>query len=313
MKVKTVVKGILTFVPGLENILPSQGTGGTDSSEYCYGVWFKHLTNLWESGLRSIPNSIAELGPGDSLGVGLAAMLSGVNNYCALDVVRYSNTEFNLRIFDELVDLFKRRAGRPSKGWPDYDEFLDEHLFPSHILTKEVLEISLSQERIERIRKALENLGTDCGEISIKYMAPWADDCVIQKETVDLIISHSVLEHITDMENTYQALYLWLKQGGMMSHQIDFKSHGLSEKWDGHRAISEWMWKIAVGKRKFLINREPHSVHLEMMRKNNFKIVLDLKRVRTDGIQRSELSKKWKDLSAEDLTCSGALIQACKE
>ena len=83
-----------------------------------------------------MPLTLAELGPGDSIGIGLSAMLSGVDNYYALDVVEYSNTEFNLKIFDELVELFKGRAAGPGNGWPDYSQHLNKHRFPNHILTE---------------------------------------------------------------------------------------------------------------------------------------------------------------------------------
>jgi hypothetical protein len=76
---------------------------------YCYEVWLKHLTLLWANGLRTIPDTVAELGPGDSLGTGLAALLSGANHYYALDIIRYADTPRNLMIFDQLVDLFQRR------------------------------------------------------------------------------------------------------------------------------------------------------------------------------------------------------------
>jgi len=82
MKITPVVKGLLTLVPGISGILPKPGTGGTNSALYCYEVWLKHLTMLWENGMRFLPNTLAELGPGDSLGVGPAAMLSGINNNC---------------------------------------------------------------------------------------------------------------------------------------------------------------------------------------------------------------------------------------
>jgi hypothetical protein len=103
--------------------------------------------------MQTIPNTIAELGPGDSLGVGLAAMLSGVNDYYSLDIVRYSNTTHNIKVFDELVELFKTRAARPPRGWPDYDMYLDQRLFPSIILTKEKLEASLLYEMLLSIKR----------------------------------------------------------------------------------------------------------------------------------------------------------------
>ena len=55
-----------------------------------------------------------------------------------------------------------------------------------------------------------------------------------------------------------------------MSHQIDFTSHGVTEKWNGHRAYSDLLWKIIVGKRKYLINREPVSTHIGLMEKYDF-------------------------------------------
>ena len=46
MKAKHLVKGLATFVPGSEHLLPGTKTRGTDSALYCYGVWIKHLTML---------------------------------------------------------------------------------------------------------------------------------------------------------------------------------------------------------------------------------------------------------------------------
>src|SRR5882672_7706430 len=111
MEVIPVIKGIMTYVPGVTNQLAKRRTSGTASAKYCYEVWLKHLTMLWESGMRVIPDALAELGPGSSLGIGLAALLSGVRRYYALDVVGYANTECNLIVLDQLVDFFSRRLG----------------------------------------------------------------------------------------------------------------------------------------------------------------------------------------------------------
>jgi hypothetical protein len=120
LEMKSLIKGLLTYIPGIYPIFRSRGTGtkDSDSGSYCYGVWLKHLTLLWENNVRSIPHTIAELGPEDSLGVGLAAILSGVSNYYGLDVIRHSATARNLRIFEELADLFKARAARRRRDGP---------------------------------------------------------------------------------------------------------------------------------------------------------------------------------------------------
>jgi len=98
-----------------------------------------------------------------------------------------------------------------------------------------------------------------------------------------------------------------------MSQQIDFGSHALSKEWNGYRAYPELLWKIIMGKRPFLINRQPYSVHIDIINNSGFKIICNLKRYSMeDGIQRSQLSAYWKDISDDDLTCSGAFIQAQK-
>lgn len=309
---RPAIKGVLTLIPGVRRLLPAGAGGGTHSASYCYGVWLKHLTLLWENGMRSIPNTLAELGPGDSLGVGLSAMLSGVDHYYALDVVRFSNVHANLEVFDELVTLFRSRAARPTKGWPDFDAHLNSSLFPDHILSDDQLDKTLCADRVAAIRNILSNPHQHNEQLSIRYMAPWSDDSVIKNESVDVILSHSVLEHVTDLENTYRALYEWLKPSGRMTHQIDFTSHGLSEKWNGYWAYSELLWRIVLGKRPYLINRQPHSVHLDLIRRNGFSLICDATMHRTDGIRRSDLSSYWQRIADDDLSCSGAFIQVVK-
>ena len=127
--------------------------------------------------------------------------------------------------------------------------YLDSNPFPSHILNGPLLSEILAAKRIEAIRRAIETPDDHAGELepAIKYMVPWSDDSVIETNSVDVILSHSVLEHVRDLDKTYRVLYSWLRPKGMMSHQIDFESHGFSQKWNGYRKYSELLWKIMNG------------------------------------------------------------------
>jgi hypothetical protein len=311
MRLAPVARGLLTYVPALNDLLPSKSVGHTESAAYCYGVWMKHLTLLGAHGLEEIPQTVAELGPGESLGVGLCALLSGASHYVGLDVVAYSNPQRNQRILKDLIPMFRDRAANPDKGWPNIASYLDERQFPSHILTDEVLARSLAPERLEAIARAV-TLPSSLDPVTAEYKAPWADKHVINENSVDLVISHSTLEHVVDLPGTYRALYQWLKPGGWMSHQIDFKSHGLTKRWNGFRACSEPVWKIALGRRPYMINREPGSVHLRLMQEAGFKLVTEQKFMRKDGIRREELAPRWADISEEDLNCSGLYVIARK-
>src|SRR5215216_4420238 len=85
MRLTPVARGLLTLVPALHDLLPARNVGHTASAQYCYGVWLKHLTLLHAHGMTTMPQSLAELGPGDSLGVGMCALLSGSEHYVGLD------------------------------------------------------------------------------------------------------------------------------------------------------------------------------------------------------------------------------------
>jgi len=307
-----VLKGALTFAPGVKQYLHKRGFGSTNSASYCYAVWLKHIVLLNQCGYKNNANVMAELGPGGSLGLGLAAILSGINKYYALDVVKYVNVENNLAVLDELVDLFRSRSSRPTKGWPDFDEYLSEDLFPHNILTKELLEYTLAPKRIEAIRAALRSPGEQIDGIEINYQAPWNKSGFIKDNSVDLLLSQSTLEHVEDLPETYEFLARWMKPGGWMSHQIDFQSHGISEYWDGYRKYSELVWKIVKGKRQYLINRAPQGDHLKYLAENGFTIELNLKHSKSGDPQLPAIQRatRWKNLSEDDLNTTSSFLVA---
>jgi SAM-dependent methyltransferase len=313
---RPVLSGALSLVPGANQLTGRsrrKGTGGTNAASYCYGVWLKHLTLARSNGMQGIPGTVAELGPGDSIGTGLAAMLSGSNHYFAFDIIQHANIDMNLRVFDELVGLFRARTDRPSKGWPDFDGQMGGKLFPHHILTPQVLEGSLSADRVEAIRQRIQDPSANTDELSVRYMVPWRDPSIVRPGSVDLILSHSCLEHVDALDATYEAMRLWLRPGGFMTHQIDYTDHGLARNWNGYRTCPEWAWRLTRGKGYFLINREPHSVHLEQMRRHELEVVCDMRfeRVR-DSVERAALAPKWRSLDDADLYCASAFVQARK-
>ena len=57
---------------------------------YCYAVWLRHLIVLDRYGFSGKDAAIGELGPGDSIGTGIAALLSGARRYVGLDAVPYA-------------------------------------------------------------------------------------------------------------------------------------------------------------------------------------------------------------------------------
>jgi hypothetical protein len=84
-----------------------------------------------ESGLDTKPQVIAELGPGDSLGTGIAALLSGASKYYALDFISHVTAERNVQMLHELAELFGRRADIPDEAeFPTVIPKLKSYRFP---------------------------------------------------------------------------------------------------------------------------------------------------------------------------------------
>ena len=109
------------------------------------------------------------------------------------------------------------------------------------------------------------------------------------------------MEHVNDIEMSYKAMADWIKPGGYMSHQIDMSAHGVTSKWNGYRQYPDFIWRMIVGKKPYLINREPCSKHLSLIKKNGFSELCCMKKYDDDGIERSLLSSRWKSISDDDL------------
>lgn len=305
-----ILKGIATWIPGLYRA-DAGSTGGTNSARYCYGVWMRHLVLAARSGLSTDPRVVAEVGPGDSLGLGLAALLTGADIYYAFDAVAYAGREQNAAILRELVTLLKNREQIPGdREFPRIKPQLESYEFPRHILNDERLDKSLESSRVARIEQAL--AGRKTGVIEIAYIVPWFDERVLLPQSVDLVVSQAAMEHLEDPAHAYHSLGRWLKPGGYMSHQIDFGSHELAREWNGHWAYGDLVWRLVKGRRPYLLNRQSLSAHKALIEREQFDIVLATKVHDTGGIGRRRLAGRFKHLSNEDLTTRSVFIQAVK-
>ncbi|HEX2922119.1 MAG TPA: hypothetical protein VHO50_13225 [Bacteroidales bacterium] len=304
-----IAKGAFKHLPGVSKRF--RRTGGTIESRYCYSVWMRHL-KYWSKHRNKVPVTVAELGPGDSLGTGFAALLSGARRLFALDVVKYWDNDRNLRIFNELVDLFRKRVPVPDNTeYPKVRPFLSDYSFPSSILTDDDLKESLSESRLEIIRKEIIDIDNP-RNIYIKYKIPWHDPYVITANSIDFIYSQAVLECIDDLDNTYLSMCRWMKPGALMSHTIDLKSHGLTSEWNGHWKFNDFEWYLVKGGRRFLINRQPLSTHIEMHKRHGFEILTNESIKSFNKLDPDVLSKRFRGLSEEDRTTSGVYVLSRK-
>jgi len=259
MNYKKLIRGIISYIPILKHILRKKGTGGSNSAEYCFKTWEGHSNYLYKNGFKFPINSLAEIGPGDSLGIGLTALLTGTKKYISLDNIRHSSSGNNNLVLDELVKILRVKLNSASEIPPFFN--------------KEIIEKNLQKENLMKIRSAISNSSGE-GEI-INYIVPWQNKENIQPDSLDLVISHAVMEHVLDLESVYSAIYKWLKPGGYGSHVIDYKAHELSDKWFEHWEFSETVWRILMHGRIYPINRMPYSFHKKLFERLGFIIMME--------------------------------------
>jgi hypothetical protein len=177
----------------------------------------RHLVLARTNGFAEPIKAMAELGPGDSLGVGLAAMLTGVDRYFALDCKPFASSDQNIQILGELLQLFTSRADIPGdEEFPHVYPKLSGYKFPAWLPELQVAQ-PFDEPRGAAIWRGIESgcsgvLALE-SPISMKYVAPWNNSCEILSGSVDMVKSQAVMEHVDDVASTYKLSSMWLRPG----------------------------------------------------------------------------------------------------
>jgi len=298
---KLILYGLYSWL-----VTPPVGTGGSVSARYCYSVFLRHRLLAARHGLLPPVSSVVELGPGDSLGVGLMALLTGTERYHAVDAVRHASPATNLAVFEGLVTLLRNRAPIPADGdCAEIRPLIDKHDFPSHLFDDAALEAALLPQRLDAIRRELRG---DLSSGIIRYLAPWGELRSLPAGSVDWVFSQAVMEHVDRPAHTYREAFRCLRPGGFMSHQIDFRSHETAPEWNGHLKYPGWQWRLMRGNRPWFINRLPYSAHLRMQQDAGFTILDEMPQTQPNALRRSQLAREFETMTQQDLQVAGAMI-----
>jgi SAM-dependent methyltransferase len=155
---------------------------------------------------------VLELGPGDSLGLGLRLLAAGASQVVAVDrfAIRY-DPGFEAEVYRELLE-------RLPTGERDRAE---DAVRPGPAPNPERLQLVAGagiEEAPERFEPA----------------------------SFDVILSIAVLEHVQDSDSTFAAMDRLLRPGGFMVHAIDFRDHRMFTAGGGHPleflTVSDRVW-----------------------------------------------------------------------
>lgn len=293
------------------SIMKRPGSGGSFSSKYCYSVWLRHLIHLEQNGLlnKKPVEKIAEIGPGDSLEIGMSALLTGATEYYAFDVIEHTKSTDQLEILSKLSNYFLDKIDIPYRE-PEFRNtkpIVDNNSFPEFLIKE--ISIENISDRTRQISNALNDKESS---VKIEYIVPWYEKEIALKGQIDLIISQAVMEHVDDIQDAYSKMYEWLRPGGIITHQIDYKAHEMTKEWYGHWYLSDPVWSFLLEGRKYSINRYPHSAHIKAIEKAGFEIKNIVPFNQENKLKDKLPAIKNRVFTKEDMTISSALIQAVK-
>ena len=278
-KLPHLAKGLLTWAPPLAAWRARRGEHAAPA-RYCYAVWLRHLVLLAGHGFRPAGARVAELGPGQSLGVGLAALLCGAASYTGLDLVAHAARQDLAATLEALAALLGR--GEPI---PDEREFpllrprLDGYAFPDGL--------------VDRSRIAARTAAVQEGLVA--YHAPWRLDD-LAPGSLDLVLSQAVLQSVDDPGGAYRAMRAWLRPGGLGSHVLDLGAAGTAPWWNGHWAYTERQWRVVRGRRPYLLNRAPLGEHLALAARAGLEVVRVVREAAPGALPAERLAAPFRGL-----------------
>jgi SAM-dependent methyltransferase len=313
---RPLLGGVKSLAPGVD----FRGSGGTTSARYCYAVWLRHLALLaphWDgaSGAR-----VVELGPGDTVGVSLAALLSGAEEATALDAVAHASPARNEEIFAELVALFRAGAAPPGDDeFPDVRPRAPGLRSLGQVVDGAAVHAALAPDRLARVAADLALPAGGAGAVHLHYHAPWHPDAV-PPGSADLVLSQAVLEYLRHdargggdrndpLAEAFATMHRWLRPGGLMSHQIDL-SAPFGPEWNAHWAVGDATWALIVGRRPHYENRVPLSGYLELCARHGFEVLAAEATPAGPGVSRERLAPRFRDLPEADYRSRGVHLIA---
>jgi SAM-dependent methyltransferase len=241
--------------------------GRMDSSEYALRIFNSHTEKTGLSNaLRD--KTVLEIGPGDSIATAIIASAHGA---CAILVDAGAFVRSDIAPYIELVRVLSKQNLFP----PDLSECLT-------------------------INDILDRCGARYMTEGLRSLAQ------IESESVDLIFSQAVLEHVSKREfrETMQECRRILRPTGICSHQVDLRDH-LDGALNNLR-FSEWIWESDFfAKSGFYTNRIRYSQMLDLFDQAGYKTkITKLQKWDVLPTPRAKLDESFRRLPEDDLLVS---------
>lgn len=247
-----------------------------DYFEQCFGEYFEQLgiaPGEREGHLEG--KRVLEYGPGDIQGVALLMLAHGARQvYCVDRFPMAALHEKNRRV----LELLLARLDGPRRA------------------------------RAEAVFRVPGDPGSGFDPASLVYLIHPRGLSELRGE-VDLVYSRAVLEHVNDLEATFQDMATALRPGGRVLHQVDLKSHGYHQR----NPLDFLTWPVPLWNAMYGYKGAPNRLRVDQYRRAMAVagLVLDLLQptlqVAPEIVAevRPHLAGPYRGVSDEDLTWLG--------
>ena len=234
---------------------------------------FKYLISRSQGRLDITDKVVLEVGPGDSMGMGLLFLAHGAK-----------------KVY--LVDRFKHIF------WDDYDAIYYRN-FLSEISNQDVPNRSVVKEAL-RIKNGKIILNPDL----LEYRLGDAAKIPLEDSSVDFLFSNAVVEHVRHAELAVQEFARVTKDSGFNVHEVDLRDHFFSKEPLRLLSYSDWLWDFMTCNRPGYSNRLRCSDYCKIFKSNKFIIerLFHTRTIEQTQVVSLKLSSKFKEYPLEELT-----------
>ncbi|EKE16393.1 MAG: methyltransferase type 12 [uncultured bacterium] len=224
-------------------------------------------------GINSIKDKVLlELGPGGSIGFGILALKNGARKYYAIENGQHSFiTPGQIKSYKKLLD--------------------NNTLLINKFFNKKNEIYTYNPQMVEFVK--------------INQNSKYS----IANNSVDLIYSCAVLEHVHNLELCFQEMTRVLELGGIMNHQVDLRDHVFSQKKLWFLNISDFWFNALFKNTGEYVNRKRLDFYEYLANKHNLKITnLEKNIIFKEAIPKN-LIKKYPNKDLQTLSFNMVLIK----
>ena len=230
-------------------------------------------------GMTFKDKQIVELGPGNSIALALNCLCNGAQKYQMVD--KYPRIFKNDKQKESILEQI---AYFENKYSHNLNDFVNK------------ITLKFNQEKLTYVKNSVEDLRT------------------ISSDSIDLILSISVFEHVKDVETSFQEMNRILKMDGVMYHKIDLRDHYNFDNPFKFLKYSDFLWNNFLTKEGFsYTNRLRVDDFEDVLAKHGFEIV-ELDKVIFEGVlpDKCRLNGRFRNKDDDDLQVIGMTILAKK-